>query len=42
MYLVVFSSGLEYARFADREDAEMQVSILRAAGRTSARVERVS
>lgn len=42
MYAVIFSNGIEFDRFLDREDAEIQVQILRAAGRTSARVERVS
>ena len=42
MYAVVISKGIEYDRFFEREDAEAQVAFLRAAGRTSARVERVS
>lgn len=42
MYAVIISKGIEFDRFIDREDAEAQVAILRAAGRTSARVERVS
>lgn len=42
MYAVILSNGIEFDRFLDREDAEYQASILRANGRTSAHVERVS
>lgn len=42
MYAVVISRGIEYDRFYDRADAEAIAASLRAAGRTSARVERVS
>lgn len=42
MYAVILSTGIEYDRFLDREDAQTCADILRANGRTSARVERVS
>jgi hypothetical protein len=42
MYAVIVSRNIEFARFSDREDALVQVAILQANGRTSARVERVS
>lgn len=42
MYAVIVSRGIEYSRHAERADAEIEASILRAAGRTSARIERVS
>ena len=42
MYAVIVSKDIEYDRFIEREDAEAMVAILRANGRTSARVERVS
>ncbi len=42
MYAVIFANGLEFDRFMDREDAEIIAASLKAAGRSSARVERVS
>jgi hypothetical protein len=42
MYAVIVSRGFEYDRYMNREDAEIMVAQLRAAGRTSARVERVT
>lgn len=42
MHAVIISRDTEYDRFLDREDALVCADILRANGRTSARVERVS
>ena len=41
MYAVIISRDTEYDRFLEREDAQTCANILRANGRTSARVERV-